>query len=323
VEEVHPEWAVPCAERLAGLMPGAGHIVHMPAHIYIRVGRWADAIESNQHAIHADQAYIRDHRPGIGIYPLMYVPHNHDFLAFAAMMAGRSAMALESARTVEGMLPDEMFGSPDLGGYLEHFSTGPLRLLVRFGEWDEILAVPAPPEGRAYARAMWHYARGMAHAGQGDTGAAREDLSRLLGAADRPGMGEMVIGFNTAEPVLRIAGGVLAGEIALRDGDHEGAVSQLRAAAEMEDALTYGEPPDWPVPVRQHLGAALMEAGRHAEAEATYREDLARFPENGWSLHGLASTLRAQGRSAEADEADRRFRSAWEGADVRLQDTAR
>jgi tetratricopeptide (TPR) repeat protein len=323
VEEVHPELAVPCAERLAGLMPGAGHIVHMPAHIYIRVGRWADAIESNQHAIHADQAYIRDHRPGIGIYPLMYVPHNHDFLAFAAMMAGRGSMALESARTVEGMLPEEMFGSPELGGYLEHFSTGPLRLMVRLGEWDGILASPAPPEERPYARAMWHYAQGMAHATRGDTESARGDLSRLLGAADRPGMAEMVIGFNTAEPVLRIAAGVLAGEIALRDGDHEGAITQLRAAADMEDALTYGEPPDWPVPVRQHLGAALMEAGRHAEAEAAYREDLERFPENGWSLHGLAASLRAQGRSAEADEVDRRFQSAWEDADVRLTATDR
>jgi tetratricopeptide (TPR) repeat protein len=219
---------------------------------------------------------------------------------------------------VEGMLSEEMFGSPELGGYLEHFSTGPLRLMVRLGQWDEILASPAPPDDRAYARAMWHYARGMAHAARGDTEAARGDLSRLLGAADQPGMGEMVIGFNTAEPVLRIAGGVLAGEIALRDGDHDGAITQLRAAAEMEDALTYGEPPDWPVPVRQYLGAALSEAGRYAEAETAYREDLARFPENGWSLHGLASTLRAQGRSAEADDVDRRLRSAWEDADVRL-----
>jgi tetratricopeptide (TPR) repeat protein len=322
VEEVHPEWAVPCAERLAGLMPGAGHIVHMPAHIYIRVGRWDDAIAANEHAIHADETYIRDQRPGMGAYPLVYVPHNHDFLSFAAMMAGRGSMALQSARRVEAMLPEEMFGSPEVGGVLEHFSTGPLRVMVRLGAWDEILAQPAPPAERSYARAMWHYAQGMAHAARDDA-EARADLAQVRRAAADPAMAERVIGFNTAERVLRIAAGVLAGEIAAREGNLRDAIAELRAAMETEDGLTYGEPPDWPVPVRQHLGPVLMQAGRYAEAEETYRQDLARFPENGWSLNGLAVSLRAQGRTAEAEEVQARFRKAWASADVSLPERRR
>jgi tetratricopeptide (TPR) repeat protein len=316
VEEVHPEWAVPCAERLAGLMPGAGHIVHMPAHIYIRVGRWDDAIAANEHAIHADETYLRDHRPGMGVYPMMYVPHNHDFLAFAAMMAGRGSMALESAKRVEAMLPEDLFGSDELGGILEHFSTGSLRLMVGLGAWDEILAQTPPPEERRYARAMWHYAQGMARMATGDTRAARTNLERVREAAANPVMAEKVIGFNVAEPVLRIAASVLAGEIAARDGDFPEAISHLRAAAEIEDGLTYGEPPDWPVPVRHHLGAVLTQAGLHSEAEQVFQQDLDRFPENGWSLHGLAASLRAQGRTDEGNRVEGRLQRAWANADV-------
>jgi tetratricopeptide (TPR) repeat protein len=317
VEQFHPERAVPCAERLAGLMPGAGHLVHMPAHIYIRVGRYADAIKANEHAVHADESYIQDQRPGMGTYTMGYYPHNYDFLAFAAMMAGRSQQAIGAARKVESLIPEEMLRAPDMG-FLQHYWTGPLRLLVRFGHWDEILKASAPPEDLPYARAMWHYAHGVAQAAKGNPDAAEKDLVQIRTAAENPALARMTVGFNPAPSILQIASNVLAGEIAAQRGNHQEAITHLKEAAQQEDALTYGEPPDWPVPVRHNLGAVLLKAKRPAEAEAAYREDLKRFPENGWALHGLAKSLQAQGKTAEAQTVQARLTKAWEGADVRL-----
>jgi tetratricopeptide (TPR) repeat protein len=317
VEQFHPERAVPCAERLAGLMPGAGHLVHMPAHIYIRVGRYADAIKANEHAVHADETYIQDQRPGMGTYTMGYYPHNYDFLAFAAMMAGRSQQAIGAARKVESLIPEEMLRAPEMG-FLQHYWTGPLRLLVRFGHWDEILKASPPPEDLPYARAMWHYAHGVAQAAKGNPDAAEKDLVQVRTAAENPALARMTVGFNPAPSIMQIASNVLAGEIAAQRGNHQEAITRLKEAAKQEDALTYGEPPDWPVPVRHNLGAVLLKAKRPAEAEAAYREDLKRFPENGWALHGLAESLRAQGKTAEAQEVQARLTKAWEGADVRL-----
>jgi tetratricopeptide (TPR) repeat protein len=317
VEAVQPERAVACAERLADLMPGAGHLVHMPAHIYIRVGRYLDAIEANEHAVHADETYIRDQRPVPGLYLIGYYPHNSDFLAFAATMAGRGGQALESARMVESLVPDEMIRAPGMS-MLEHFATGSLRLMVRFGRWDEVLAAPEPAEDLRYARGTWHFARGMARAARGEMEAAESELAAVSAAASDPAMAEIIVGFNTASSVLAIARRVLAGEIAAGRGDLTGAIASLEEAARSEDALTYGEPPDWPVPVRHHLGAVLLEAGRAADAERVYREDLARFPENGWALFGLAQSLRAQGREVEATQVEQRFANAWAGSDVTL-----
>jgi len=317
VEAVEPEKAVACAERLAGLMPGAGHLVHMPGHIYIRVGRYADAIRANEHAVHADETYIQDQRPGMGTYTLGYYPHNYDFLAFAAMMVARSEQSLAAARKVESLVPADMLGAPGLG-FLQQGATGPLRLLVRFGRWDEILAVPEPSVELAYVRGTWRYARGMAFAAKGDPATAEAELAAVLEAAEDAVLQETVIGFNPGSEILRIAGGVLAGEIAAKKGDLEGAIERLREAAGREDALTYGEPPDWPVPVRHHLGAVLLQAGRAAGAETAYREDLKRFPENAWSLRGLASSLAAQGKADEAAEVEARLASVTSGADVTL-----
>lgn len=318
VEAAHPARAVPCAERLAALMPGAGHIVHMPGHVYVRVGRWMDAIRANEHAVHADEAYIRDQRPGAGIYTLGYYPHNHDFLAFAAMMAGRRAQALDAAARVAGGIPEEALRAPGME-FLQHRVTRPLQLRVRFGRWDDVLRAPAPPEELRHARAMWHYARGRALAARGEPDAADVELARVRAAAADPALDGVRMEFNPPGPILRVAEEVLAGSIAGARGDHAAAAVHLREAVRREDALVYGEPPDWTVPVRQELGEALLAAGRPAEAERAFREELERFPENGWSLRGLARSLREQGREAEAADAGARFRAAWKEADAELR----
>jgi hypothetical protein len=314
VEATQPELAVPCAEQLASAMPGAGHMVHMPGHIYVRVGRWADAITANEHAVHADETFVRDQQPAVGVYTLGYVPHNHDFLAFAASMIGRSAQALDAARRTQAAIPAELVGAPGLG-MTQQGNTAPLRTLVRFGRWDEILAEAEPAE-LPYVRGTWHYARGMARVGKGELDEARAELARLETLAADPSLAETVVGFNTAASVLAIARDVLAGEIAAKAGQPQEAITRLRAAARAEDALTYGEPPVWPVPVRHHLGAVLLSSGRAADAERVYLEDLARFPENVWSLKGLVESLKAQGKTAPAAEAERRLTAAAIGSDV-------
>jgi tetratricopeptide (TPR) repeat protein len=315
VEAVQPERALPCAERLAGLMPGAGHLVHMPGHIYIRVGRYLDAIHANEHAVHADETYIRDQRPGMGMYTAGYYPHNYDFMAFAAAMAGRERMAVEAAEKVAALIPTELLGAPGMV-FLQNFAVRSLQMRVRFQRWEEILAEPGPAADLLHASGISHYARGRAHLALGDLDAARRELQALEVALADPALDGVGLEFNEARTVLRIAAHVLEGSIALEDGRGGDAVRALREAAELEDSMVYGEPPEWSVPVRHDLGEALLALGRPVEAEQAYREDLHRFPENGWSLSGLGRALRAQGRNREADEIEVRLQRAWAGADV-------
>jgi tetratricopeptide (TPR) repeat protein len=317
VEAAYPERAVACAERLAGLMPGAGHLVHMPGHIYIRVGRYMDAIRANEHAVHADETYIRDQRPGLGIYTAGYYPHNYDFMAFAAAMAGRGEQSLDAARKVRELIAEDLLRVPGMT-FLQQFMMRPVQFRVRFGRWDEILAEVAPATDLAHARGLWHYARGRAYAARGDATAADGELLRLAAIVDDPGLADVPLEFNLARTILQIAQNVLAGEIAAVRGDFEGAVVRLSAAAEIEDGLTYGEPPEWVVPVRHDLGAVLLAAGRPADAEAAYRQDLKRFPDNGWSLNGLAKSLELQGRAAESAEVRAQAERAWLDADVKV-----
>lgn len=317
VEAVQPERAVGAAERLASLMPGAGHLVHMPGHIYVRVGRYTDAIKANEHAVHADETYIRDQNPAFGVYVAGYYPHNYDFLAFAASMIGRSAQAIGAAEKMASLAPQQVLREPGMT-FVQHHQTRHLQLKVRFGRWDEILNVPAPPENLPHARAVWHYARGRALAARGEAQRAEGELVRVRATAQDSKVAPLRLEFNTSGAVLSIAAKVLAGHIAAAKGDAPGAIRQLREAARMEDELVYGEPPEWTVPVRQELGRILLQAGRGREAEEAFREDLRRFPENGWSLHGLAQALRAQNRAAEADAVMQRFRTIWASADVRL-----
>jgi tetratricopeptide (TPR) repeat protein len=315
LEAVQPERAVSAAERLAKLMPGAGHIVHMPGHIYVRVGRYLDAIRANEHAVHADETYIRDHRPGIGMYTAGYYPHNYDFLAFAASMIGRSRQSIEAAEKMTTIVPADMLRQPGMT-FLQHHRTRHLQMKVRFSRWNDILEAPVPEEDLRHARAMWNYARGRALAGRGDLARADEALRQVRATAQDPDVAALRLEFNTSGAILAIASEVLAGHIADARGDSAAAVAHLRQGATLEDALTYGEPPDWSVPVRQELGMVLLRAGRAAEAEESFREDLKRFPANGWSLRGLELSLRVQKRTAEAEAAKAQFEKSWGTADV-------
>ena len=292
VEAVQPERAVAAAERLAGLMPGAGHIVHMPGHIYVRVGRYADAIKANEHAIHADETYIQDHKPAAGIYVAGYYPHNYDFLAFAASMIGREKQAISAAEKMAALARPEMLRAPGLT-FTQHHLVRHLQMKVRFGRWNDILRAEAPAADLPHARAMWHYARGRAQAAQGAIAAAEADLARVHAARADGSLASQRLEFNTAGQVLGIAAEVLAGHIAQAKGDFDAAVRHLSKAAHLEDELVYGEPPEWSVPVRQELGRVLLAAGRFADAERVFREDLRRFPKNRWSVDGLRQARHA------------------------------
>ena len=308
VEAVNPKAAVPCAERLARLMPGEGHMVHMPAHIYIRVGRWNDAVQANQHAIHSDEVFIEGQHP-VGVYPLAYYPHNIHFLAFASTMAGRSAQAIEASNTLTSKVN---LDAARQVGMLQEMLPYHALTLTTFGKWDEVLAQPLPPEDIRFSYAMASYARGVAYAAKGKWAEAQAALDTVTAAdAATPDGAE-------GKTALSIAVHALTGEIATRRGDVDEGITHFREAARIEDGGLYFEPPKWYYPIRHSLGAALLKAGHHAEAEKVYREDLRRFPENGWSLFGLAQALHAQDKENEAVAEEARFRRAWAGTDVTL-----
>jgi tetratricopeptide (TPR) repeat protein len=301
------------------VLPGAGHLVHMPAHIYTRVGRYHDAVIANQKAIEADDAYLALCRPAPGVYPLGYVPHNHHFLWWAASMQGASAVALAAAEeTAKRSWLPELMREPGLVG-LQDFWVTPLKARVQFGRWDEILATPPPPSDLAYPAAVWQFAQGMARARTGSADAAAVHLEALAQAAADPAFESMFIGpQHPLSATLRMAERLLAGTVAAARGDTAGAIAALEQGVALEDAAAYFEPPLWHAPLRQTLGALLLESGRAEAAEAVYREDLLRNPENGWSLFGLERSLRAQQRDAEADAVRTRFDAAWAQADVTL-----
>lgn len=319
VEKLYPERAVPCAERLANLMPGAGHLVHMPGHIYIRVGRYLDAVRANEHAVHADETYIRDQNPAMGMYTAGYYPHNYDFMAFATMMIGRGTDAMSSAKKVASLIPPDMFGAPGMD-FLQHWSIRPLLVGIRFARWDDLLATARPPESRPHSLAFWHYARGRALVAGGDVRGAEQQLEHIRTIAASNALDGLRMEFNRSADLVAIAEHVLAGWIAAAGGDFDRAETLAREAVRLEDGLLYGEPPEWTVPSRQDLGAVLLAGGRAQRAEAAFRADLDRFPDNGWSLHGLATALRAQGRVDEAARVEREFRRVWETADVDIEE---
>ena len=305
--------AVPCAERLGSLMPGAGHLVHMPTHIYVRLGRWDEAVEHNQMAVHVDQEYL-DARHPTGVYPIGYVPHNYHVMWEALNMTGRSAEALSAARTIVEKVPaDVVRAIPPL----EYYTPSVFFTLARFSRWDETLAEPAPPADLRYSTGIWYYTRGLAFAAKNQLDSARvaRDSIAAIGAAIPP---EQTANLNSSKALLQVAERSLSANLASREGRLDEAVTIFRQGIEVEDNLIYDEPTAWVIPLRQQLGAVLLAAKRNKAAEQTFRQDLVRFPNNGWSLHGLAEALRAQGRTREADEVAARFKRVWAKADVTL-----
>jgi tetratricopeptide (TPR) repeat protein len=312
VEKEKPELGLPAADRLMTLFPNAGHLVHMPSHIYIRTGRYHDAVLSNQRGIKADDAYLAQTQAQ-GIYPLAYKPHNHHFLWYAVLMTGQSQIALEAAAQTAKVDP-KLLGEGALAGALQHYSSIPLVTQVRFSRWDDILSAPAPAQ--PYQKGIWHYGRGMAFLGKGQAGRAAQELNQLQAIAAKPALKDLKIwGSNSTASILDVATQVLGGEMAAQAGRYERAIAHLKTAVNLEDKLVYTEPPDWYHPTRQVLAKILHQAGKAREAEQVYRADLKIYPENGWSLYGLAQSLQAQGKTAEAKSIQTRFQTAWKYAD--------
>lgn len=309
-----PGRALPAANRLRTMVPDAGHLVHMPSHIDALVGHWADAIEANRRATAADGKYLA--LRGANNFYTLYRAHAYHFIAWAGMFSGRQAESLEAAREITRQVPMETI----LAGvdYLDGFVPTDLHVMIRFGMWDEILSAAAPDKRLPLSTAIWHYARGVAFAAQGHIAdAVREQEAFEKARAKVPSTSIMFN--NTSADILGIASAMLEGEVAYRQGRHDEAFASLREAALLDDALNYDEPWGWMQPARHALGALLLEQGRVSEAEAVYREDLKRRPENVWSLHGLAEALRRSGNAAEADAVERRLKAALVGADIEVK----
>jgi tetratricopeptide (TPR) repeat protein len=315
-----PQRGVAAADRLRTLVPGSGHLVHMPAHIYARVGRWHDAVLANQTAIAADDRYLELCRGNTqGVYPLGYVPHNPHFLWFAASMEGASSIAEDAARrTAERVNLPDLMRQPGFAG-LQHYWMTPWFDDVRFGRWEEIRRSPNPAPDLPYVTAIWNYAQAMAAVRQNRMADAAKHHEALARLAQDPVMPTLMVwdryplahAANIAERTVR-------SELQLARGERAAAIASLREALAIEDQIPYDEPPGWHSPVRQSLGAVLLAAGKPVEAEAVYREELRRNPGNGWSLKGLAMALDRQQRSAEAEEVMRQYAAAWQHADVQL-----
>ena len=309
-----PGRAEAAADGLAHLVPGSGHLVHMPAHIYWRVGRYHDASEANVRAAAVDEEYIAQCNAQ-GFYPALYYPHNIHFLWAAASMEGRSAVAIEAARKVaENVRLEQIEQFPTV----EFFKTIPILALTQFGRWDAILQEPQPPENLDFSTAIWHYARGTALLKKGDIEGALAQRTALVPLRDSVQVNFLDSADYPASVLLRIADELLMGDIAMATGNLDAAIEHFRQAVTAQDGLPYMEPPFWYYPTRQSLGMSLLKAGRYAEAEAVYRKDLEDYARNGWSLFGLIQSLEAQNKLDEAETGRQVFEQVWSQADVEL-----
>jgi tetratricopeptide (TPR) repeat protein len=311
-----PEKGLPSADRLVSLVPGSGHLLHMPAHVYMRTGRLAEASAANRRSIAADVRYLAQ-VDAQGAYRVGYVAHNHHFLWASAAMQGRSKEAIEAAGAAWPAACGPKPGDRSTA-ILQHYYALPLYARVRFGKWDELLTDTLPPDvAEPYPMAVWHYARGTALVRKGRQADARAALERLDRIAADPALKDARIkNINAAAVLARIAALTLRADLEWSNRRPERATPLLAQAVALEDGLTYDEPHLWLAPTRHALGAALLAEGRGRDAERVYREDLAHYPENGWSLTGLARALRMQGRNEAAKDVDTRVREAWRDADV-------
>jgi tetratricopeptide (TPR) repeat protein len=305
------------AERLPKLAPGAGHLVHMPSHIYFRIGRYHDSAEANERAVSVDRSYIRN-RGDKSEYAMMYYPHNIDFLWASYMMEGQLREARKAARWSAAAVPVETVRMMPMA---EMMIDSGILTEVRFSEWDKVMKESAPPADLNYSDVVYHYSRGMALAATGKPNDAATELTQL-DAARAKIPADRTFGAATVASLATIASLTLKGEQEIAAGKTDTGLKDLDAVIAAQDALPYEEPPSWYCPVREIYGDELMKAGRITDAEQVYREDLVKYPENGWSLHGLELALRARGNTQEADAVGARFKKAWAHADVKLPDAS-
>jgi tetratricopeptide (TPR) repeat protein len=316
-----PKRAEPYADKLGALVPGAGHLVHMPAHVYLRVGRFGDATAVNEQAVKADEAYFtKDRAQGNMMYEVGYYPHNIHFMVASASLEGRRTEAMSAAETVreKAAAHPEMLKDPAMTGMMQHYMLTPFYTKIRFELWDQVLAEPEPAADLVFTRAIWHAGRGIAFAATGKPQDAARERTAMVALKDDPSLKQTYVSsVNTASSIVAIAYEVLEAEIAAHGRRTNDAVRRFAAAVKLEDGLTYMEPPDWPIPVRQLQGAALLALGRARDAQAAFEGDMRKFPENGWSLRGLQASLERQGRTRDAAAVKARLDKAWARADIR------
>jgi tetratricopeptide (TPR) repeat protein len=306
------------AQRLETLVPSAGHLVHMPSHIYINTGDYHKGSIANEHAVVADSLYIAECKAQ-GYYPQLYYPHNYHFLAATATLEGRGARAIEAAYKTASLTDKKYHHEP---GYetVQHYLTIPYHVLLKFGQWEKILVLPRPTADLVYPTAMWHYAKGMALSNLGKPARAQQELDSLNALTQSPAVAQQLIwGINKVTDVCTLASRVLEADLAVKGGRHQEAIQLLTDAVRLEDNFNYNEPPDWFFSVRHILGNVLLETKNYAEAEKVYQEDLATWPKNGFALNGLSECLLAQGKTADAQKVKEQFEQAWNLADSPLK----
>ncbi len=310
--------ALTSAERLKTLVPSAGHLVHMPSHIYINTGDYHEGSLANEAAVIADSIYIAECKSQ-GYYPQMYYPHNYHFLAATAAFEGRGARSIEAAYKTASLVDKKYYHEP---GYemVQHYLTIPNHILVKFGQWEKILTLPKPTDDLIYPTAIWHYARGMAYVNLDDKEQARKELNKLNELSQAPSIAEQLNwGINKVTEVCKISSKVLEAELYIKDGKYNEAIPLLTEAIKIEDGLNYTEPPDWFFSVRHLLGNVLLTIKDYGQAEKIYREDLTYWPKNGFALNGLFESLNGQGKPKEAEEVKKQFNEAWKYADTDLK----